>query len=99
MPLLIRDDFLGMVELPLMNMAMEGPPGSETTVPHKHYLLRPRSARSKVRGHLQLYHGKKQKFPCQNLMLILKGQGKKVLNCDESQNKEFLFYDRMQILW
>ena len=66
-----RDDFLGMVELPLMNMAMEGPPGSETTIPHKHYLLRPRSARSKVRGHLQLYHGKKQKLSPNNFPLDL----------------------------
>jgi E3 ubiquitin-protein ligase NEDD4 len=50
---LTRDDFLGMVELPLLNIPKEAdgrPP------PHKYYILRPRSARSKVRGHLQLYH-------------------------------------------
>ena len=52
---LTRDDFLGMVELPLFNMPKES---ENRTIPHKHYILRPRSARSKVRGHLQLYHGK-----------------------------------------
>ena len=50
---LTRDDFLGMVELPLSNIPKEvdGRP-----LPHKYYILRPRSARSKVKGHLQLYH-------------------------------------------
>jgi len=52
---LTRDDFLGMVELPLMNMPRESP-DRDRVIPHKHYLLRPRSSRSKVRGHLQLYH-------------------------------------------
>ena len=55
---LTRDDFLGMVELPLMNMPRESP--ERGPIPPKHYLLRPRSARSKVRGHLQLYHGEFQ---------------------------------------
>lgn len=50
---LTRDDFLGMVELPLQNMPREM---DGRTVPHKYYILRPRSARSKVKGHLQLYH-------------------------------------------
>ena len=52
---LTRDDFLGMVELPLTGMPREV---EGRVVPHKYYILRPRSARSKVRGHLQLYHGK-----------------------------------------
>merc|ERR1712226_1196587 len=50
---LTRDDFLGMVELPLTGMPREV---EGRVVPHKYYILRPRSARSKVRGHLQLYH-------------------------------------------
>jgi len=50
---LTRDDFLGMVELPLTGMPKEI---EGRVVPHKYYILRPRSARSKVRGHLQLYH-------------------------------------------
>ena len=50
---LTRDDFLGMVELPLSNIPKEA---DGRTVPHKYYILRPRSARSKVKGHLQLYH-------------------------------------------
>ena len=53
---LTRDDFLGMVELPLTDVPKEI---EGRVVPHKYYILRPRSARSKVRGHLQLYHGKK----------------------------------------
>ena len=51
---LTRDDFLGTVELPLTGMPKEV---EGRVVPHKYYILRPRSARSKVRGHLQLYHG------------------------------------------
>ena len=50
---LTRDDFLGMVELPLSNIPKEA---DGRHVPHKYYILRPRSARSKVKGHLQLYH-------------------------------------------
>ena len=50
---LTRDDFLGMVELPLTAMPKEA---EGRNIPHKYYILRPRSVRSKVRGHLQLYH-------------------------------------------
>ncbi|XP_059351891.1 E3 ubiquitin-protein ligase NEDD4-like isoform X3 [Daphnia carinata] len=50
---LTRDDFLGMVELPLVGLPKELP---EASIPRKYYILRPRSARSKVKGHLQLYH-------------------------------------------
>ena len=50
---LTRDDFLGMVELPLNSMPRES---DSRTIPNKYYILRPRSARSKVKGHLQLYH-------------------------------------------
>ena len=42
---LTRDDFLGMVELPLSNIPKEA---DARHVPHKYYILRPRSARSKV---------------------------------------------------
>jgi E3 ubiquitin-protein ligase NEDD4 len=48
---LTRDDFLGMVELPLTSMPREA---EGRTVPNKFYILRPRSAKSKVKGHLQL---------------------------------------------
>ena len=48
---LTRDDFLGMVELPLNNLPKES---DDRQVPHKFYILRPRSARSKVKGHLQV---------------------------------------------
>ncbi|XP_069682480.1 E3 ubiquitin-protein ligase Nedd-4 isoform X2 [Periplaneta americana] len=50
---LTRDDFLGMVELTLLNLPkeQEGRP-----IPSKQYILRPRSARSRVKGHLELYH-------------------------------------------
>ncbi|CAG9829946.1 unnamed protein product [Diabrotica balteata] len=53
---LTRDDFLGMVELPLLNLPKEQP---ERNIPPVKYLLQPRSdfsARSRVRGHLELYH-------------------------------------------
>ena len=50
---LTRDDFLGMVELPLAAIPKEAP---NRSIPNKYYILRPRSARSKVKGHLQLYH-------------------------------------------
>uniref|UniRef100_A0A2M4BBS9 HECT-type E3 ubiquitin transferase n=1 Tax=Anopheles marajoara TaxID=58244 RepID=A0A2M4BBS9_9DIPT len=52
---LTRDDFLGMVELTLGDLPKEGEeqPSAPNTV---RYPLRPRSARSKVRGFLDLYH-------------------------------------------
>lgn len=50
---LTRDDFLGFVELPLANVSTERP---HKTISHRYYILRPRSTRSKVKGHLQLYH-------------------------------------------
>lgn len=50
---LTRDDFLGLVELPLSNISFERP---HKTISHKYYILRPRTSRSKVKGHLQLYH-------------------------------------------
>ncbi|XP_049280660.1 E3 ubiquitin-protein ligase Nedd-4-like isoform X1 [Anopheles funestus] len=53
---LTRDDFLGMVEIPLVEVLMERP---GITIPVKNYPLRPRRsvrARSNVRGELQLYH-------------------------------------------
>ncbi|KAJ8941922.1 hypothetical protein NQ318_013255 [Aromia moschata] len=50
---LTRDDFLGMVELSLINLPKEQ---EGRNIPSVKYLLRPRSARSRVRGHLELYH-------------------------------------------
>lgn len=53
---LTRDDFLGMVELSLVNLPKEQ---EERLIPPVKYLLRPRSgfsARSRVRGHLEIYH-------------------------------------------
>ncbi|XP_065086077.1 E3 ubiquitin-protein ligase Nedd-4-like isoform X2 [Ochlerotatus camptorhynchus] len=50
---LTRDDFLGMVELSLSQLPKET---EGVQVPIKSYPLRPRSARSKVRGQLDLYH-------------------------------------------
>ncbi|MFK9312062.1 hypothetical protein ACJEKH_26135, partial [Escherichia coli] len=47
---------LGMVELPLLNLPKEQ---ADRTIPTVKYLLQPRtdfSARSRVRGHLELYH-------------------------------------------
>ncbi|KXJ71605.1 hypothetical protein RP20_CCG020211 [Aedes albopictus] len=52
---LTRDDFLGMVELPLSQLPKESD-DEGVQVPIKSYPLRPRSARSKVRGQLDLYH-------------------------------------------
>ncbi|XP_062537429.1 E3 ubiquitin-protein ligase Nedd-4-like isoform X3 [Armigeres subalbatus] len=55
---LTRDDFLGMVELPLAQLPKE-PTDDGVQVPTKSYPLRPRrsvGARSKVRGQLDLYH-------------------------------------------
>ena len=73
---LTRDDFLGIVEIPLAGLPREHP---DVNIPRKYYILRPRrlsilfsffkkhfelisvffllhSARSKVKGHLQIYH-------------------------------------------
>ncbi|EDS41226.1 E3 ubiquitin-protein ligase nedd-4 [Culex quinquefasciatus] len=50
---LTRDDFLGMVELSLAQLPKET---EGAQIPPKSYPLRPRSARSKVRGQLDLYH-------------------------------------------
>lgn len=50
---LTRDDFLGLVELPLHLIPTER---AGHYIPHKYYILRPRSARSRVKGHLQIYH-------------------------------------------
>ncbi|XP_052900365.1 E3 ubiquitin-protein ligase Nedd-4-like isoform X2 [Anopheles moucheti] len=50
---LTRDDFLGMVEISLEQLPKERPGHG---IPAQNYPLRPRSARSNVRGDLQLYH-------------------------------------------
>ncbi|XP_071445980.1 E3 ubiquitin-protein ligase Nedd-4 isoform X4 [Hetaerina americana] len=50
---LTRDDFLGMVELTLLNLPKEQ---EGRVIPPKQYILRPRSSRSRVKGHLELYH-------------------------------------------
>ncbi|XP_076669215.1 E3 ubiquitin-protein ligase Nedd4 isoform X4 [Andrena cerasifolii] len=54
---LTRDDFLGMVELTLINVPKEQ---EGQTIPARRYLLRPRSnhssQRSRVKGTLQVYH-------------------------------------------
>lgn len=49
-----RDDFLGLVEIPLhfMGIAIEA---TGRDVPCKNWVLRPRSTKSRVRGHLTLY--------------------------------------------
>ncbi|PVD19538.1 hypothetical protein C0Q70_20027 [Pomacea canaliculata] len=49
-----RDDFLGLVEIPLRftNISTEA---SGRDIPCKNWVLRPRSVRSRVRGHLMLY--------------------------------------------
>lgn len=51
---LTRDDFLGLVELPLANIWTE--PSQKLSGFTRYYILRPRTPRSKVKGHLQLYH-------------------------------------------
>lgn len=48
---LTRDDFLGMVELPLRHVPFEN---ARTWDAHKEYVLRPRSSRSRVRGFLRM---------------------------------------------
>ncbi|KAJ8678728.1 hypothetical protein QAD02_014515 [Eretmocerus hayati] len=52
---LTRDDFLGMVELPLNNLPREQ---EGRTIPNKQYILRPRNTnqRSKIKGTLEIYH-------------------------------------------
>lgn len=50
---LTRDDFLGFVELPLHNISHERP---HKIISQRNYILRPKTNRSKVKGHLQLYH-------------------------------------------
>lgn len=51
---LTRDDFLGLVELNLQSIPFEAVGRS---IPSKHYVLLPRSsARSRVKGNLELYH-------------------------------------------
>ncbi|XP_012277393.1 E3 ubiquitin-protein ligase Nedd-4 isoform X2 [Orussus abietinus] len=50
---LTRDDFLGMVELTLINLPKEQ---EGRTIPVKQYILRPRSQRSRVKGTLEIYH-------------------------------------------
>lgn len=50
---LTRDDFLGLVELPLASISTERP---NKIINQKHYILRPRTSKSKVKGTLQLYH-------------------------------------------
>uniref|UniRef100_A0A1B6C7J7 E3 ubiquitin-protein ligase n=1 Tax=Clastoptera arizonana TaxID=38151 RepID=A0A1B6C7J7_9HEMI len=50
---LTRDDFLGMVELSLLNLPKEV---EGRTIEPKRYTLSPRSARSRVKGHLEIYH-------------------------------------------
>ena len=64
---LTRDDFLGMVELPLGNLPRES---ENRNIPNKYYMLRPRSARSKVKGHLQLYHAYVKVGPNEHFNLI-----------------------------
>ncbi|XP_054722062.1 E3 ubiquitin-protein ligase NEDD4-like [Uloborus diversus] len=50
---LTRDDFLGLVELPLKNIPTER---SGRHISAKYYILRPRSSKSRVKGHLEIYH-------------------------------------------
>ncbi|XP_045501917.1 E3 ubiquitin-protein ligase NEDD4 isoform X2 [Colias croceus] len=51
---LTRDDFLGMVEVPLANTPYES--AASARPPVTKYPLRPRSARSRVRGYIEVYH-------------------------------------------
>ncbi|XP_013137372.1 PREDICTED: E3 ubiquitin-protein ligase NEDD4-like isoform X2 [Papilio polytes] len=50
---LTRDDFLGMVEIPLAGAPTES--AAAPRPPPAKYPLRPRSARSRVRGHIEVY--------------------------------------------
>jgi hypothetical protein len=49
-----RDDFLGLVEIPLVHAMIETE-RSDQTLPPRDFILRPRSSKSRVRGHLRLY--------------------------------------------
>ncbi|KAJ0174354.1 hypothetical protein K1T71_010500 [Dendrolimus kikuchii] len=51
---LTRDDFLGMVEVPLGSVAFESAANARPNLVK--YPLRPRSARSRVRGYIEVYH-------------------------------------------
>ncbi|XP_075981805.1 E3 ubiquitin-protein ligase Nedd4 isoform X2 [Anticarsia gemmatalis] len=51
---LTRDDFLGMVEVPLASVPTESAASPRPNVVK--YPLRPRSARSRVRGYIEVYH-------------------------------------------
>ncbi|XP_028177006.1 E3 ubiquitin-protein ligase Nedd-4 isoform X2 [Ostrinia furnacalis] len=51
---LTRDDFLGMVEIPLASVPAESAASARPNVVK--YSLRPRSARSRVRGYIEVYH-------------------------------------------
>ncbi|XP_022815743.1 E3 ubiquitin-protein ligase Nedd-4 isoform X2 [Spodoptera litura] len=51
---LTRDDFLGMVEVPLSTVPTETAASARPSVVK--YPLRPRSARSRVRGYIEVYH-------------------------------------------
>ncbi|XP_030572453.1 E3 ubiquitin-protein ligase Nedd-4 isoform X4 [Drosophila novamexicana] len=50
---LTRDDFLGMVELTLVNLPTEQ---EGRTIGSQSYTLRPRSAKSRIKGTLEIYH-------------------------------------------
>lgn len=50
---LTRDDFLGFVELPLTTISTERP---QKIISQRNYILKPKTTRSKVKGHLELYH-------------------------------------------
>ncbi|XP_017955011.1 E3 ubiquitin-protein ligase Nedd-4 isoform X6 [Drosophila navojoa] len=50
---LTRDDFLGMVELTLVNLPTEQ---EGRTIGSQSYPLRPRSAKSRIKGTLEIYH-------------------------------------------
>ncbi|XP_070542382.1 E3 ubiquitin-protein ligase NEDD4-like isoform X2 [Ptychodera flava] len=49
-----RDDFLGQVEMPLQSLTTEN---ADRELPFRDFILRPRSARSRVKGHLRLQIG------------------------------------------
>ncbi|KAK3097984.1 hypothetical protein FSP39_015053 [Pinctada imbricata] len=49
-----RDDFLGLVEIPLSHTFINTE-NSDSDIPTKNYILRPRSSRSRVKGCLLLY--------------------------------------------
>lgn len=49
---LTRDDFLGVIEIPLLNLPKEA---DNRVIPPKKLNLQPRSSRSKVKGYLTIY--------------------------------------------